>query len=124
MTVGDFNVDKGVLAYSSAATSFSIRLLCSSKIFGKRWNNSSYTPACPAHILGKGNSTAITKVAARENRQGYINNGYRRYLCQFSCFKLRLFKRCNDPVCAKIQTFNGLLKGCDQSDHIIILHGG
>lgn len=31
-----------------------------------------------AHITAYGHRTAVTKIPAQGNRQGYINNGYRR----------------------------------------------
>ena len=34
---------------------------------------SSYTPAFPARELSVSHSTAVTKLAAQENRQGYMN---------------------------------------------------
>lgn len=37
----------------------------------------SQMPASPMHKK-HGHRTAVTKIPAQENRQGYINNGYRR----------------------------------------------
>jgi hypothetical protein len=39
---------------------------------------SSYTPALANAHGGNGHRTAVTKIPAQGNRQGYINNGYRR----------------------------------------------